>query len=118
MLSLSTTFYTGRPHWELSGSNRPTYSRQPFRVIFVPARLNPKPIFMKTLLKCCLLFALIIGGKLAKQVPPATVATQAPVPANKDIILVHQVLTSEPVPTSTLEYAKFRKPDPDVVSAF
>ena len=73
---------------------------------------------MKTLLKCCLLLALIIGGKLAKQVPPATVATQAVAPVKNDIILVHQVLTSEPVPSPALEYAELQKVKPDAVSAF
>jgi len=54
---------------------------------------------MKALLKFLLLLALIIGGKLSKQAAPATVAsTPAPVaqPSNS-VVLVHQVLTSEPV---------------------
>jgi hypothetical protein len=65
---------------------------------------------MKILFKFCLLLALIIGGKLAKQSAPATVA-QAPVsalqqdslPSNPtaSVVLVHQVLTSEPVPATS-----------------
>lgn len=59
---------------------------------------------MKSLLKFTLLAALIIGGKLAKQSVPVVVA---PTVAAKPVapvaipgtpaILVHQVLTSEPV---------------------
>ena len=54
---------------------------------------------MKSLLKFSLLSALIIGGKLAKQPAPATTAQTvhtAPV-ADTSVVLVHQVLTSEPV---------------------
>ena len=54
---------------------------------------------MKSLLKFTLLSALIIGGRLAKQPSPnaaAQVATQHP--NNGSVVLVHQVLTSEPVP--------------------
>lgn len=55
---------------------------------------------MKSILKFTLLAALIVSGKLAKE--PAQVAT-APVKQIKStanfnsVILVHQVLTSEPV---------------------
>jgi hypothetical protein len=54
---------------------------------------------MKALLKFFLLLALIVGGKLAKQATPITVA-EAPVNSTEQaasIVLVHQVLTSEPV---------------------
>ena len=50
---------------------------------------------MKTLFKFTLLSALIISGKLAKQSAPAPVTTQAT--TSNPIVLVHQVLTSEPV---------------------
>ena len=57
---------------------------------------------MKTLLKFMLLSALIIGGKLAKK--PAS-ASKLPVTVTKtitgnSIVMVHQVLTSEPVKPS------------------
>ena len=57
---------------------------------------------MKSLLKFTLLSALIIGGRLAKQSAPAAVAQKAPVMATSDssVVLVHQVLTSEPVPAT------------------
>lgn len=56
---------------------------------------------MKSLVKLVMLLALIVGGKLAKEAAPATVA-QSPAPvAEKEkgshVVLVHQVLTSEPV---------------------
>ena len=59
-------------------------------------------VFMKTLLKFTLLSALIIGGKLAKK--PAS-ASKSPATINKtitgnSIVMVHQVLTSEPVKPS------------------
>ena len=50
---------------------------------------------MKTLLKFTLLSALIIGGKLAKQPVPAPVADKST--TSNSLVLVHQVLTSEPV---------------------
>ena len=53
---------------------------------------------MKSLFKFALLSALIIGGRLAKQPAPATVAQTAPPTNNGSVVLVHQVLTSEPVP--------------------
>ena len=55
--------------------------------------------FMKTLLKFTLLSALIISGKIAKQPAQATAAKKpaTEATANNSIILVHQVLTSEPV---------------------
>ncbi|MDQ2792479.1 MAG: hypothetical protein M3Y12_00510 [Bacteroidota bacterium] len=54
---------------------------------------------MKSLFKFALLSALIVGGRLAKQPAPATVAKATVVPANNgSMVLVHQVLTSEPVP--------------------
>ena len=54
---------------------------------------------MKSLLKFTLLSALIIGGRLVKESAPVTVAQTAEPVAKPDssIILVHQVLTSEPV---------------------
>ncbi|WP_460616060.1 hypothetical protein [Hymenobacter segetis] len=54
---------------------------------------------MKSLLKFTLLSALIIGGRLVKESAPVTVAqTVEPVAKpNSSVILVHQVLTSEPV---------------------
>ncbi|GAA4366420.1 hypothetical protein GCM10023185_37550 [Hymenobacter saemangeumensis] len=58
---------------------------------------------MKALLKFFLLLALIIGGKLTKQAAPATVANVS-APAthrNAPVVLVHQVLTSEPVAPAT-----------------
>jgi hypothetical protein len=54
---------------------------------------------MKSLLKFLLLLGLIVGGKLVKESAPATMA-QAPPPAveqHSRTVLVHQVLTSEPV---------------------
>ena len=54
---------------------------------------------MKTLLKFTLLSALIIGGKLAKQPALASVtpATATQITKGNSIVMVHQVLTSEPV---------------------
>ena len=54
---------------------------------------------MKCLLKFTLLSALIIGGRLVKESAPATVAhtAQSVAKPNSSVILVHQVLTSEPV---------------------
>lgn len=54
---------------------------------------------MKSLLKFTLLSALIIGGRLVKESAPATAAqTATPVAKpSSPVILVHQVLTSEPV---------------------
>ncbi|MBF9221845.1 hypothetical protein [Hymenobacter ruricola] len=55
---------------------------------------------MKSLLKFSLLSALIIGGKFAKTTLPATVAQPNAVqtrPDTSSVVLVHQVLTSEPV---------------------
>ena len=59
---------------------------------------------MKALLKLVLLLALIVGGKLAKEAAPATVA-QSPAPTTTQeksnrVVMVHQVLTSEPVAPS------------------
>lgn len=59
---------------------------------------------MKALLKLALMLALIVGGKLAKEAAPTTVA-QAPAPAAQQeksnrVVMVHQVLTSEPVAPS------------------
>ena len=54
---------------------------------------------MKTLLKFTLLSALIISGKLAKQ-PAHAIATPAATTqttTGNSIVMVHQVLTSEPV---------------------
>lgn len=53
---------------------------------------------MKSLFKFALLSALIVGGRLAKQPAPATMAQATPVANNGSVVLVHQVLTSEPVP--------------------
>ncbi len=54
---------------------------------------------MKSLFKLALLSALIVGGRLAKQ-PALSAAAQATPAAinNGSVVLVHQVLTSEPVP--------------------
>jgi hypothetical protein len=54
---------------------------------------------MKSLLKFTLLSALIISGKLAKQAAPAAVAQSVETQATPttSVIMVHQVLTSEPV---------------------
>jgi hypothetical protein len=54
---------------------------------------------MKALLKFTLLSALIISGKLAKQAAPAAVAQTVETKAapNTNVVMVHQVLTSEPV---------------------
>jgi hypothetical protein len=56
---------------------------------------------MKSLLKFSLLSALIIGGKFAKTTAPATAAAQVntvhPRQDTSSVVLVHQVLTSEPV---------------------
>ncbi|GAA4040393.1 hypothetical protein GCM10022409_27830 [Hymenobacter glaciei] len=54
---------------------------------------------MKSLFKFALLSALIVGGRLAKQPAPASMAQAMPSQAdNGSVVLVHQVLTSEPVP--------------------
>ena len=54
---------------------------------------------MKSLFKFALLSALIVGGRLAKQPAPAAIARNTPATANRgSVVLVHQVLTSEPVP--------------------
>ena len=59
-------------------------------------------IVMKSLFKFALLFALIIGGRLAKQPAAATMAQSMSAAANNgSVVLVHQVLTSEPVPPAT-----------------
>ena len=56
-------------------------------------------IIMKSLFKFALLSALIVGGRLAKQSAPATTAQALPAATNNgSVVLVHQVLTSEPVP--------------------
>ena len=55
---------------------------------------------MKTLFKFSLLLALIVGGKVAKQTPPATVTaktTTVNAQQHTPVVLVHQVLTSEAV---------------------
>lgn len=54
---------------------------------------------MKALVKLVMLLALIVGGKLAKEAAPVTIATSpAPAPTKPNrVVLVHQVLTSEPV---------------------
>ena len=71
--------------------NKPQFLR-----IFVPVVILS---YMKSLLKFALLSALIIGGKLAKQSAPAVAAqpTQTQAAPGASILLVHQVLTSEPV---------------------
>ncbi len=56
---------------------------------------------MKSLFKFALLSALIIGGRLAKQPATATTAQATTTTTNNgSVVLVHQVLTSEPVPAS------------------
>ncbi|MET4075726.1 hypothetical protein [Hymenobacter sp. UYCo722] len=56
---------------------------------------------MKSLFKFALLSALIVGGRLAKQPAPAAMAQAASVTTNNgSVVLVHQVLTSEPVPAA------------------
>ena len=54
---------------------------------------------MKSVFKFCLLSALIISGKLAKPSAPVAVAqmAEARVAPDTSVVLVHQVLTSEPV---------------------
>ena len=54
---------------------------------------------MKSLLKFTLLSALIISGRLFKESAPATVARTVEPTAkfSSSVVLVHQVLTSEPV---------------------
>lgn len=64
---------------------------------------------MKSLLKFSLLSALIIGGKFAKTTLPATAAQPNTTQArpNTPVVLVHQVLTSEPVkPTQQQTYSQ------------
>ena len=75
---------------------------------------------MKAFLKCCLLLALVIGGKLAKQSPPVAVAAQPAPSANRnEVVLVHQVLTSEPVlATPNFDFEQPRKRDTAQASAF
>ena len=71
--------------------NKPLFYR-----IFVPVVTLS---YMKSLFKFALLAALIIGGKLAKQ-PVSAVAVQpiqTKAAPDTSIVLVHQVLTSEPV---------------------
>ena len=54
---------------------------------------------MKSLFKFALLSALIVGGRLAKQSAPASAAQAIPAQTNNgSVVMVHQVLTSEPVP--------------------
>ena len=56
-------------------------------------------IIMKSLFKFALLSALIVGGRLAKQPASASMAQAIPAASsNGSVVLVHQVLTSEPVP--------------------
>ncbi|MFC6221705.1 hypothetical protein ACFP2F_00510 [Hymenobacter artigasi] len=54
---------------------------------------------MKSLLKFTLLSALIIGGRLVKESAPATAAqtVEPTAKSSSSVVLVHQVLTSEPV---------------------
>ncbi|MBJ6110556.1 hypothetical protein JAO73_16145 [Hymenobacter sp. BT523] len=55
---------------------------------------------MKSLLKFSLLSALIVGGKFAKTTTPVTAAQPVAAqtrPDTSSVVLVHQVLTSEPV---------------------
>ena len=53
---------------------------------------------MKSLLKFAALAALLISGKLAKQPMPAVmVRNEAVTSPENSVVLVHQVLTSEPV---------------------
>jgi hypothetical protein len=54
---------------------------------------------MKSLLKFSLLSALIVGGKFAKTTIPVTAAQPTSFQGRPDssVVLVHQVLTSEPV---------------------
>lgn len=85
---------------------------------FVPALQAIK--LMKAFLKCCLLLALVIGGKIAKQSPPAAVAAQSIHSSNQnEVVLVHQVLTSEPVlATPSFDFEQPRKRDTAEASAF
>lgn len=56
---------------------------------------------MKSLFKFALLSALIIGGRLVKQPAPTAMAQAShakPAATTSSVVLVHQVLTSEPVP--------------------
>jgi len=56
---------------------------------------------MKSLFKFALLATLVIGGRLAKQPAPAASAHAIPTQVNSGaVVLVHQVLTSEPVPVA------------------
>ncbi|WP_210519168.1 hypothetical protein [Hymenobacter terricola] len=54
---------------------------------------------MKSLFKFTLLSAIIISGKLAKQPAPVVVnqAIETKTQSDTSVVLVHQVLTSEPV---------------------
>jgi hypothetical protein len=54
---------------------------------------------MKSLLKFALLSALIISGKLAKQSSPVAMAqaVETTTASDSSMVLVHQVLPSEPV---------------------
>ena len=52
---------------------------------------------MKSFLKFSLLLALIVVGKLAKQPVPPALAQATPTIPTVEVVLVHQVLTSEPV---------------------
>ena len=52
---------------------------------------------MKSILKFAVLSALLVSGKLAKQpLPAVTAQNETAIPENS-VVLVHQVLTSEPV---------------------
>lgn len=55
-------------------------------------------LIMKSLLKFTLLSALIIGGRLTKQPSSVTAQVSTQPSNNGTVVLVHQVLTSEPVP--------------------
>jgi hypothetical protein len=74
---------------------------------------------MKALFKFFLLLALIVGGKLTKEAAPVTVATKTtPSVARQDtpVVLVHQVLTSEPVAPAS--YGSYPASSREIVGMF
>lgn len=76
---------------------------------------------MKAFFKFSLLLALIVVGKLAKQPAPAALAQAPAAPVASEVVLVHQVFTSEPVsPQPALPDTNnpLREPDTLAFTAF
>ena len=76
---------------------------------------------MKALFKFILLLALIVVGKLAKEPAPAALAQVQPTSPVAEVILVHQVFTSEPVspqPARLDTDNPLREPDTMALTSF